>query len=103
MPGIKVKYLDPSELITISDGNQSNGKAATYLDLELPPPYPINSNQRKELQQAINNLPYQQKQIIKLILKGLCNKQIASQLKISEKHVATQKINAIKRLKKMKG
>ena len=102
MSGIKITYLDPDDLMIISDGNQSDGKAATYLDLDLPPPYPINSNLRRKLQQAINSLPSQQKQVIKLILKGLTNREIANHLKINSKQVATQKLNAIKRLKKIK-
>jgi DNA-binding NarL/FixJ family response regulator len=79
--GVFFKHSGPGQLI---DAIKSVAKGGTWLDEGIMRSLIADSSERKELEQRVRSLSERQHQVLRSILDGLANKEIASKLQVSE-------------------
>jgi DNA-binding NarL/FixJ family response regulator len=79
--GVIFKHSGPGQLI---DAIKSVAKGGTWLDEGIIRSLIADSSERKELEQSVRSLSERQHQVLRSILDGLANKEIAAKLHVSE-------------------
>jgi two-component system nitrate/nitrite response regulator NarL len=79
--GVIFKHSGPGQLI---DAINSVAKGETWLDRGVMPSKIANSSERQELEPSVRSLSERQRQVLRNILDGLANKEIAAKLQVSE-------------------
>ena len=79
--GVIFKHSGPAQLI---DAIKSVAKGGTWLDEGIMRSLIADSSERKELEQRVRSLSERQHQVLRSILDGLANKEIAAKLHVSE-------------------
>jgi two-component system, NarL family, nitrate/nitrite response regulator NarL len=79
--GVIFKHSGPGQLI---DAIRSVAKGGTWLDEGIMRSLIADSSERKELEQRVRSLSERQHQVLRSILDGLANKEIAAKLQVSE-------------------
>jgi two-component system, NarL family, nitrate/nitrite response regulator NarL len=82
--GVIFKHSDPGQLI---DAIKTVAKGGTWLDEGIIRSLIADSSERKELKQSVRSLTERQHQVLRSILDGLANKEIAAKLQVSEASV----------------
>jgi two-component system, NarL family, nitrate/nitrite response regulator NarL len=82
--GVIFKHSGPGQLI---DAIRSVTKGGTWLDEGIMRSLIEDSSERKELEQRVRSLSERQHQVLRSILDGLANKEIATKLQVSETSV----------------
>ena len=79
--GVIFKHSGPGQLI---DAIRSVAKGGTWLDDGIMRSLIADSNERKESESRVRSLSERQHQVLRSILDGLANKEIAAKLQVSE-------------------
>ena len=79
--GVIFKHSGPSQLI---DAIKRVAKGETWLDEGIMRSMIAGSSERQELEQSVRSLSERQHQVLRSILDGLTNKEIAAKLQVSE-------------------
>jgi len=79
--GVIFKHSGPGQLI---DAIRSVAKGGTWLDEGIMRSLIADSSERKELERRVRPLSERQRQVLRCILDGLANKEIAAKLQVSE-------------------
>ncbi len=79
--GVIFKHSGPGQLI---DAIKRVAKGGTWLDEGIMRSLIADSSERKELEQRVRSLSERQHQVLRSILDGLANKEIAAKLQVSE-------------------
>ncbi|WP_158750540.1 response regulator transcription factor [Acidobacterium sp. S8] len=82
--GVIFKHSGPGQLI---DAIQRVAKGETWLDEGIMRSLIADSSERKESEQGVRSLSERQHQVLRSILDGLANKEIAAKLEVSETSV----------------
>ncbi len=82
--GVIFKHSDPGQLI---DAIKRVAKGGTWLDAGVMRSLIADSSERKELERSVRSLSERQHQVLRSILDGLANKEIAAKLQVSETSV----------------
>lgn len=95
----KIKYIDPGELLIISNHKKSKGKPASFDELFFNGNSPLSVRQRRELVRVINSLPSIQRKVVRLVLKNYTEKDIANKLDIQVSSVYNIRQMAVKKIR----
>jgi two-component system, NarL family, nitrate/nitrite response regulator NarL len=79
--GVIFKHSGPGQLV---DAIKRVARGGTWLDEEFTRSLIADSSERKELEQSARSLSERQHQVLRSILDGLANKEIAAKLRVSE-------------------